>query len=277
MLLSSSISAVHATATEVFTEVATADVEAGGLAIAVAVVVLGTVLRIRGDRVGATVFSALGYGLTVLVLALAVYSNGWLTGADAPVAQWFVDHRSPVLGDVATAITTAGGPAETAAVGLVVAVILVWRTKRFGPVLVMLVTVGSASMLCTILKLIVDRERPPQSIQLMVETDASFPSGHVTGTAALLMMLALMDGARRSRAVRMLQVGIAVAVTLVVACTRMYLGVHWLTDVCAGALLAACSVTLGGYALHRLDEPTVTEATPPRLLMNRISLWLSAV
>ncbi|CCQ13618.1 Phosphoesterase PA-phosphatase related protein [Rhodococcus sp. AW25M09] len=266
------MSAVHATATEMFTEVATADVEAAGLAIAAAVVVLGAVLRIRGDRAGATIFSALGYAFAVLVLALAVHSNGWLTGADAAVAQWFVDHRSHALSEWATAVTTAGGPAETAALGLVVAVIQVWRTKRYGPALVMLVTVGSASMLCAILKLIVGRERPPQSIQLMVETDASFPSGHVTGTAALLMMLALMAGARRSKAVRTLLLGIAVAVTVVVACTRMYLGVHWLTDVCAGALLAACAVTLGGYVLHRLDEPTVTESTPPRLLVNQIPL-----
>lgn len=272
VLLSSSMSAVHATATEVFTELGTADVEVAGLVIAAAVIVLGTVLRIRGDRVGATIFSALGFAFGVLVLALAVSNNGWLTGADVPVAQWFVDHRSHALSESAMAITSAGGPAETAALGLVVAAILVWRTKRYGPALVMLVTVGSASMLCTILKLIVGRERPPQSIQLMVETDASFPSGHVTGTAALLMMLALMAGARRPWAVRTLLLGIAVAVTVVVACTRMYLGVHWLTDVCAGALLAACAVSLGGYALHRLEKPRVTEATPPRLILNRISL-----
>ncbi|WP_179273966.1 phosphatase PAP2 family protein [Rhodococcoides fascians] len=272
MLLSSPTSAVHTTATEVFTELATADVEAVGLAIAVVLVVLGTARRTRGDRAGAAIFSALGYAFAVLVLAVAVHSNGWLTGADAPVTRWFVDHRSPALDELATSITTAGGPAETAALGLLIGVISVWRTKHYGPVLVMLVTVGSASMLCTIVKLIVGRERPPQAIQLMLETDASFPSGHVTGTAALLMVLALMAGARRSRAVRTLFFGIALALTVAVACTRMYLGVHWLTDVVAGALLAAGAVTLGGYTLHRLDSGDVTESTPPRLLMNRISL-----
>ncbi len=266
------MSAVRATFTEVSTELATADVEIAGLAMAAILVALGMVLRTRGDRAVAAIFSALGYAVTVLVLALAVRSNGWLTGADAPVAQWFVDHRSHALDELATLITTAGGPAETAASGLLLAVILVWRTKRYGPALVLLATVGSASMLCTIVKMIVGRQRPPQSIQLMLETDFSFPSGHVTGTAALALMLALLAGIHRSRGARALFLGIALAVIVAVACTRMYLGVHWLTDVVAGAHLAAGAVTLGSYALHRLDSGGATDATPPRQLMNRISL-----
>ncbi|WP_167735583.1 phosphatase PAP2 family protein [Rhodococcus sp. 1R11] len=273
VLLSSSMSAVHATATEVFTEAATADVEIAGMVIAVGLLGAGTMFRVRSDRAAATIFGALGFAFAVVVLAVAVHSNGWLTRSDAPVAAWFVDHRTRALDELALAVTTAGGPAETAALGLVVAVLLVWRTKRYGPALVMLATVGSASMLCTIVKLIVGRERPPQSIQLMLETDFSFPSGHVTGTAALSLMLALIAGIHRSRGVRALFLGIALAVTVAVACTRMYLGVHWLTDVLAGALLAACAVTLGSYVLHRLDSGgDATDATPPRLLMNRISL-----
>ncbi len=272
VLLSSSMSAVHATAAEALTEAATADVEIAGLVIAVGLLAAGIMLRIRSDRTGATILGTLGFAFAVVVLAVAVHTNGWLTKADAPVAAWFVDHRTHALDDLALAVTTAGGPAETAALGLVVAVLIVWRTKRYGPALVMLATVASASMLCTIVKLIVGRERPPQSIQLMLETDFSFPSGHVTGTAALSLMLALLAGIHRSRGVRALLLGIALAVTVAVACTRMYLGVHWLTDVVAGALLAACAVTLGGYALHRLDSAGAFDATPPRLLMNRISL-----
>ncbi|MDJ0361949.1 phosphatase PAP2 family protein [Rhodococcus sp. H29-C3] len=264
MLLSSSTSAVHSTVTEVFTEAASTDVEAAGLAIAVALVACGTVLRTRDSRTNGTIFSALGYGFAVLVLAVAVHSNGALTGADAPVAQWFLDHRNSTLDHLAIAITTAGGPPETAALGILVAVVLIWRTKRYGPALVLLATVAAASILCSALKLIVGRERPPLSIQLMLETDPSFPSGHVTGSAALLLMIALIVSARRPTAVRVLFLGIALAITVVVACTRMYLGVHWLTDVCAGALIAAFMVTLGGYALHRLDTATTDESTLTR-------------
>ncbi|ORI20584.1 phosphatase PAP2 family protein [Rhodococcus sp. 1168] len=264
VLLSSSMFAVHSTVTEVFTEAASTDVEAVGLAVAFGLVILGVVLRTRDNRARAAIFSALGYAFAVLVLAVAVHINGALTGADAPVAQWFVDHRNSALDHLATAITTAGGPPETAALGILVAVALIWRTKRYGPAVVLLATVAAASVLCTALKLIIGRDRPPLSMQLMLETDHSFPSGHVTGSAALLMMIALIAGARRPTAVRALLLGIALALIVVVACTRMYLGVHWLTDVCAGALIAVGMVTLGGYALHRLDTTTADEPTPPR-------------
>ncbi|WP_186628263.1 phosphatase PAP2 family protein [Rhodococcus sp. BP22] len=273
MLLSSSTSAVHATVTEVVTEAASADVEAAGLAIALGLVVLGIMLRTRENGARAAILSALGYAFAVLVLAIAVHSNGALTGADAPTAQWFVDHRNSTLDHLAIAITTAGGPPETAALGILIAVALIWRTKRYGPAVILLATVATASILCTALKLIVGRDRPPLSMQLILETDHSFPSGHVTGSGALLMMIALIASARRPTAVRALLLAIALALTVVVACTRMYLGVHWLTDVCAGALIAAAMVTLGGYALHRLDTATADEPTPSRLtIMNRISL-----
>src|SRR3546814_9334652 len=101
------------------------------------------------------------------------------------------------------------------------------------------------------------------------QTAPLLPSGHVTCTASLLLMLALIAGARRSRPVRALLLVIAVTLTVAVACTRMYLGVHWLTDVGAGALLAAGAVTLGSYALHPLASAgTGTKSRPPHLLIN---------
>lgn len=114
---------MHATATEVFTEAATADFEIAGLVIAVGLVAAGLMLRVLRDRAGATVLGALGYAFAVLVPAVAV--------------------------------------------------VLVWSTKRYGLALVLVATVAAASIACTLLKQIVARERPPQLIQLMLETDPS--------------------------------------------------------------------------------------------------------
>lgn len=257
---SSSLSTVHSTVTEVLTEAATADVELVTLAIAVGLVVLGAVLRRRrDDRAGGTILAAVGFALALAVLAVAVRSDGWLVGADDPITQWFVSHRNSTLNELAIAITTAGGPPETTAVGVLAAVALVWRTKRYGPAVIMLATVAAASILCTVLKFAVRRSRPPLPLQLMLETDYSFPSGHVTGTATLMMMLALVLGARRSTRVRVSIVVGALAVATLVAVTRLYLGVHWLTDVCGGALLAALMVTLGACALRLLDTRVVEQ------------------
>ncbi|MDJ0394224.1 phosphatase PAP2 family protein [Rhodococcus sp. G-MC3] len=260
MIHSSSLSTVHSTVTEVLTEAATADVELVTLATAVGLVVLGAVLRRRrDDRAGGTIVVAVGFALALAVLAVAVRSDGWLVGADDPITQWFVSHRNSTLNELAIAITTAGGPPETAAVGVLAAVALVWRTKRYGPAVIMLATVAAASILCTVLKFAVGRSRPPLPLQLMLETDYSFPSGHVTGTATLMMLLALVLGARRSTRVRVSMVVGALAVATLVAVTRLYLGVHWFTDVCGGALLAALMVTLGACALRLLDTRVVEQ------------------
>nr|WP_296780638.1 phosphatase PAP2 family protein [Rhodococcus sp. (in: high G+C Gram-positive bacteria)] len=273
VILSSSLSTVHATVTEVFTEAATADVELVALAMAIGAVVLGAVLRARHiHRAGGTLVSALGFALALVVLAVAVRSNGWLLAGDGPVTRWFVSHRTSILNELAIAVTTAGGPPETAAVGVLAAVALIWRTKRYGPALIMLATVATASILCTVIKLVVGRGRPPLQLQLMLETDHSFPSGHVTGATTLLMMLALVLGARRSTGLHVLLVAVAVAGATLVAVTRLYLGVHWLTDVCAGALLAALMVTLGGYALHLLDTRVAEQRYSSALTTSKVSL-----
>src|SRR6185369_17372561 len=94
-------------------------------------------------------------------------------------------------------------------------------------------------------------------------TDPSFPSGHVTGTAALLGIIAVIVGTDRARARRVwLTIGVVTGV-LVVAATRLYLGVHWLTDVTAGAILAAVFVTIGTTVFAALHDRSGQRDAPP--------------
>ncbi|WP_415977499.1 phosphatase PAP2 family protein [Rhodococcus sp. 077-4] len=253
MLHSSSISVVHTAFTEVLTESATAETELTALAIAAALV-LGGIASWTRSRNRATALTGAGSVLALTILAVSVHNDGWLTAVDGPVTGWFVGHRTPTLDSVAIAITNAGGPPETAAAGLLIAALLVWRTKRYAPALVLLGTVVAASIACTVLKYVVGRDRPPVALHLVAETDHSFPSGHVTGTASLLLMTALVLGARTSPALRWAMVAAAVAFTMLVAATRLYLGVHWLSDVAAGFVLATLAAVVGSYALHQLDS-----------------------
>jgi membrane-associated phospholipid phosphatase len=103
------------------------------------------------------------------------------------------------------------------------------------------------------IKEIVERARPDIS-QLTGFAASSFPPGHAAA-AATFAVVALLVGRRRSRSAQAVIAGVAVAVAVMVAGTRVMLGVHWLTDVLAGlavgwAWFALWSIAFGGRLLE---------------------------
>ena len=94
--------------------------------------------------------------------------------------------------------------------------------------------------------LVFDRERPPWQATAHHLGSPSYPSGHVTVTAALAgVLMVLTKMLVRQRAMRRLDYTVIVAVALVVAADRVLLGRHYLTDVVGGALLATTVVLVG--------------------------------
>ncbi|GAB2645448.1 phosphatase PAP2 family protein [Prescottella soli] len=238
--------------TEFATETGSAEVAITVLGIAAAMFAAGIVLRGRARL--SVALRAGGLALAFSVLAVQVDDAGWLTGQDGPVTSWFVAHRTSTLDGVAVAVTNLGSPAATVALAVAVAGLLAWRARSPIPAVVLIGTVGAASAASTVLKVLIGRDRPSAAVQTIVETDHSFPSGHVTGTATLLAMIVVIAAAGCSRRVRAVLAVVVALVVVLVAATRVYLGVHWLTDVIGGALLAAFFATLGSAALHELTE-----------------------
>jgi len=192
--------------------------------------------------------------LTVLTgLMLAIHRPGWVTELDTATTSWVVAHRSTGFDVAALVITDLGSPVATAATAVICGALLSWRARSRVPGIVVIGTVSAAALASTALKAVVDRPRPPLQ-WLVLETDPSFPSGHVTGTAALLGITAVCVGTGRNRTVRAWLAGGVVTGVLVIAATRLYLGVHWLTDVTAGAILAAVFVTIGAAAFGALHD-----------------------
>ncbi|WP_238390696.1 MULTISPECIES: phosphatase PAP2 family protein [unclassified Mycolicibacterium] len=188
------------------------------------------------------------------------------SAVDHRVLDWVVAQRNAWLTGIATLITDLGSPAAVALIAIGAAALIWVRTRAARPAIVVVATVGLASVASTLSKVVVGSHRPPSAVQLLTETDHSFPSGHVTGTAALLGILAVIVGERSGHTVRLL-VWAAVA-TFAVAATRLYLGVHWLTDVSGGLLLGSAAVLLGWAFMARpaCDTPEITDdAAEPRL------------
>lgn len=153
------------------------------------------------------------------------------------------DVSSPIgpawLAQTVTEITTLGGyPVLVLLVGSVIGFLLVYR--RFGPALFVLVAVVSGTILSQLLKLFYDRPRPDVVDHLVATHTASFPSGHATMSAVVYLTLASLIVRLVDRlSVRVYVLCVAVFLTLLVGFSRVYLGVHWPSDVAAGWALGA--------------------------------------
>ena len=176
-------------------------------------------------------------------LTAQVVASGWLTGGDGPTLDWLIAHRSATWTSIATPITNLGSPAGTAAIGVAVAALLAWRTRRIAPAAAVLGTLAIAGGANTVTKYLVGRERPPALTRLVDPANLSYPSGHVVGTTALAGAVLLVCLASRPSPVRAaIAAAAAVLAVAVVALTRLYLGVHWLSDTLGGALLGTTVV-----------------------------------
>jgi undecaprenyl-diphosphatase len=111
----------------------------------------------------------------------------------------------------------------------------------------------SGTLLSTLIKAGIDRARPdlvPQGSDVM---SASFPSGHSMMAATVYLTLAaLLMQFTTGRASRLYIVGVALTVTGLVGVSRVYLGVHWPTDVVAGWAIGSAWALVAGVAAARL-------------------------
>ena len=182
----------------------------------------------------------------VLLLVLAgvgwvlshVVQNDSLGRADTGVSRWLARERSPDLNEV-TAVTSEVGGTLTITILAVLSVAVaafVWRRWR-EPMAVAVAVAGEVAIFLVV-TLLVDRTRPPVSHLDEAPPTSSFPSGHTAATIALWGALAVLASERaRSALVRGLFLTLAVVLPLLVASSRMYRGMHYLSDVLGGVLL----------------------------------------
>ena len=199
-----------------------------------------------------------------------VFSHDVVGQDDAAVSRWLAGHRNRDLNEV-TSLTTKLAETLTITVLAVVTVAFtawVWRRWR-EPMLVAVAVAGEVAIFVTV-TFLVDRARPPVKHLDAAPPTSSFPSGHTAAAVALYGALAVLASERaRSALVRGLFVALAVLVPLVVAASRMYRGMHYLSDVLGGLLLGWLWLlaTVRGIRLgvaHRALRHGDGSAWPPR-------------
>lgn len=235
------------------------------------------------ERLGLTVTAliALAAGAVVFVGAGGVFAGATEDATehngqalqDAHRLHFFVAHRSDVLVRASKVLTDIGAVPVVAAVALIASLLLWRRGLRLAVACAPLLAFGAAAVFVTVTKHLVNRARPPVSLHLVHETDASFPSGHSTDSAAVLITIALVCGVYLLRR-PIARAGIVVAAGLctgAIGLSRLVLGVHWPTDVMAGwalGLAIAVAATITTALVAQLQPPTdgTRRSIPARVL-----------
>ena len=120
--------------------------------------------------------------------------------------------------------------------------------------------IAGGALVSTFLKWLYARTRPDVVEHLVGIDSASFPSGHAMNSAVVYLTLAvLLARTQTDRRVRIYLISVAMALTLAVGFSRVYLGVHWPSDVMAGWTVGGlwavlCSMVAKSLQSHRTIE-----------------------
>lgn len=128
-------------------------------------------------------------------------------------------------------------------------------TERYGAALYAVLSVGSGALLSYSLKQYYARPRPDLVDHLDTVHTASFPSGHaMVTTVAYLTLAAIVIGYLETSRARAYVLSVAVLVAVMVGVSRVYLGVHWPSDVAAGWALGAAWASFSWLVVHMLQR-----------------------
>lgn len=192
--------------------------------------------------------------VAVGLLLLMVQTHSGLAKWDLALARWGAAHATTTSTRGLRDISLLGGTVGVIAIAAVVGALEYWRRPNWAiPALLSLAVLGQFAIV-NLVKVAVDRQRPAIH-QLTGFSGSSFPSGHAAAAAATFAAVALLVGRGRPRSVRNALAGAAVGIAVLVAASRVMLGVHWFTDVLAGIAvgwgwLALCSIAFGGRLLQ---------------------------
>ncbi len=173
------------------------------------------------------------------------------------------DLRNPIgprwLEEAMIDMTALGGVTVlTVITVLVTAYLLVSKKPAIALFTASAVALGAAAS--SLLKGFFIRARPEVVDHLVGTHSTSFPSGHSMNSAIVYLTLALLLGrAQTSRAVRIYLIGVAIALTLTIGFSRLYLGVHWPTDVMAGWTVGTLWAALASLVAKSLQENRTIE------------------
>lgn len=217
--------------------------------------------------IGGLIVAAIG---TAIFVELADHVKAGTTQTfDESVIRWLGAHHSPALDAVMIEVTALGTGTVVLMVVTVAALFLVLTQHKYSALLLLASTLGGIA-LNGVLKLGFDRPRPSIFVPVVHTVSSSFPSGHAMSAAIVYSTVAYLAARLHKRLwARGLVMTAALLVVALISFSRMYLGVHYPSDVIAGVVIglawaAFCMATLEAIQKFgaRHDPRILTQEKP---------------
>ena len=210
-------------------------------------------------------------GALLLVAASAIFgaiaedvsTAAAITLLDVRIAQWLHGHATPTVTSVMLIVSTINGIAGIIVLSIGLACYL-WRRRAWYWMLSVLIAVAGGTLLNVAMKYAFHRARPSFDDPLLTLTTYSFPSGHTAGSTVFYGVLSCYLFSRyHTWPARCLIATLATMMVALVGSSRMYLGVHYFSDV-AGAIAEGIAwLALSVTAVSTLRRRRAYYPSPP--------------
>ena len=213
------------------------------------------VLQVLGAYV---VLTALFTGIGLLITG--PLENGSVVRLDERVARWFADRRTDPMNTLSLIGSNLAETWTKVLVTLIVAIVMMrmWR-RWYEAAVISVALILEASVFVTVTTL-VGRDRPDVPRLDSSPIGSSFPSGHVAAAMAYSAIAVVVFWHTRNRLARLLMAAACVLIPIAVGLARMYRGMHFLSDVTAGALLGGACVIVTVWIMQRSPEASVVKS-----------------
>ncbi|MFH1454859.1 MAG: phosphatase PAP2 family protein [bacterium] len=178
--------------------------------------------------------------LSFLILAflaitlLVVNKNVFIIGLDNTIKTFIENHQLPSISNLMLSITKIGNLYEVSAIFLIFGLFLILKNKKYFYIFTIATSLGA--LLPWAIKLLTQIERP----SLLLEQDFSFPSSHATiATVFLFSSIFLLTPIMKKGFSKNVFTLVTFVIFPIVAFSRIYLSVHWTSDVIAGIILGS--------------------------------------
>lgn len=196
-------------------------------------------------------------------------TSGRTQAFDDAVLRWIGEHRPLNLEPVMLEITFLGTGTVVIAV-VAVSALFLWLTRHQYSATLLLISAIGGVLLNNLLKVGFDRPRPQIFEWGSHALSSSFPSGHAMSAAAVYGTVAYLAARLQKRYVhRVITLAVAFILIILIAITRLYLGVHYPSDVLAGIIIGLawasfCMATLEAIQVYaRRRKPEILEHEKP--------------